>query len=307
VARIRSIKPEFWSSPGIEELDPKWRLLFIAMWQWADDYGRGTAEPRELMGFAFPRDENMTVGEFRRGLGGIHRVFGVKFYHFSKRPYYAIPSWEKHQKIDKRAKASKYPDPDDGVEFDPENGQVIDHSPVSSMGSSEDSGGSAGLSGNSGAGTGEQGNRGTGEQRKDLAHPSVSERPSDRFDEFWSLVPRKVGKDKARTKFAAAVRRTGDAQVVIDGMRRFANDPNLPTDKQYIPHPATWLEAGRWEDEPLPSRLSTVDSRTDNSFAAWGGSRKAAEELGIDWDAPPTPNTVDGEVVDAEIVRELRA
>ena len=122
--RIRSIKPEFWSSPQIGQLDPYWRLLFIAMWNWADDYGRGTCEPRELMGFAFPHDDEMTVGEFRRGLGGIHRVFGVKFYRVAGRSYYLIPTWDKHQKIDKRAKGSKYPSPEEGESFDPVSWQV---------------------------------------------------------------------------------------------------------------------------------------------------------------------------------------
>lgn len=75
----------------------------------------------------------------------------------------------------------------------------------------------------------------------------------NRFDEFWSLVPRKVGKDKARSAYAAAVKRAGDEQTVIDGMRRFATDPNLP-EKQFIPHPTTWLTRGGWDDEPLPPR-----------------------------------------------------
>ncbi|MGP9720933.1 MULTISPECIES: hypothetical protein [unclassified Corynebacterium] len=131
----------------------------------------------------------------------------------------------------------------------------------------------------------------------------------NRFDEFWDRVPkgRKSGKDDARTAYAAAVKRVKDEQVLIDGMERYANDPNLPAEKQFIKLPATWLRKGCWTDDPLPARLSTVDSRTDNTFAAWGGSRAAAEELGIDWDAPPTSATVDGEVVDAEIVRELGA
>ncbi|MGV0870062.1 hypothetical protein [Corynebacterium kalidii] len=114
----------------------------------------------------------------------------------------------------------------------------------------------------------------TDNQKEEHAHPPVSERPEDRFDEFWSLVPRKVGKDKARAKFAAAVRRTGDAQVVIDGMRRFANDPNLPAEKQYIPHPATWLEGGRWGDEPLPAR-NGPDSAGKSARGASGGRTAA--------------------------------
>lgn len=90
---------------------------------------------------------------------------------------------------------------------------------------------------------------------KDHDHPDGAIVPirASRFDEFWSLVPRKVGKDKARSAYAAAVKRAGDEQTIIDGMRRFAADPNLP-EKQFIPHPTTWLRRGGWGDEPLPPR-----------------------------------------------------
>ena len=62
--RIRTIKPEFWSSPGVAKMSPLARLTFIGMWNWADDAGRGTYNPRELMGFIFPNDYEMTVAEF---------------------------------------------------------------------------------------------------------------------------------------------------------------------------------------------------------------------------------------------------
>ena len=161
MARIRTVKPEFWDSPGIETLDPVWRLLFIAMWNWADDTGRGKAEARELMGFVFPRDEDMTVGEFRRGLGEVRRVFGVIFYKVGGRSYYSIPSWEKHQKIDKRSGA-RWPGPEEGQEFNPETNSLVSVGTGTNSESSAESPPS--VRRDSGAGTGEQGNRGTGEQ-----------------------------------------------------------------------------------------------------------------------------------------------
>jgi len=91
--------------------------------------------------------------------------------------------------------------------------------------------------------------------------PTVKEEPikknpsivsPDRFEEFWSLYPRKAGKQAARLKFAQAVKRA-DVELIVEGARRFANDPNLP-EAQFIPHPTTWLNQGRWEDEPLPDR-----------------------------------------------------
>jgi hypothetical protein len=109
MARIRTIKPEFWSSPGLPN-DPWVRLLFIAMWNWADDYGIGSANERELLGFAFPNDDGITITDLRRMLASVRRVFGVEFYTVGGRPYYAIPSWDSHQKIDRRS-ARRNPGP----------------------------------------------------------------------------------------------------------------------------------------------------------------------------------------------------
>lgn len=183
--RIRTIKPEFWSSPGIAQLEFEWRLLYIAMWNWADDYGRGTCEPRELLGFVFPNDDEIDVGGLRRGLGGLRRHIGVTFYRVDGRHYFQIPSWNRHQKIDKRSKRSKFPAPEDGEIVDPESWQVIDQIPEHSGDSAEDSGENsdiseepAGIPGSSGAG---KGNRGTeilgGGSSNQLGRAGVRETP----------------------------------------------------------------------------------------------------------------------------------
>lgn len=117
--RIRTIKPQFWDSPDVVGLDPWARLLYIAMWNWADDHGRGTADPKALAAFAFPKEDFIDSAETRRMLGGIRRAFGVKFYKVGGRPYYYIPSWDRHQKVDKRS-AVRHPGPDQGEEYDPE-------------------------------------------------------------------------------------------------------------------------------------------------------------------------------------------
>ena len=40
MARIRTIKPDFWTDEKIVELSPLARLLFIGLWNFADDDGR---------------------------------------------------------------------------------------------------------------------------------------------------------------------------------------------------------------------------------------------------------------------------
>lgn len=163
MARIRTVKPEFWDSPGVETLSPWARLLFIAMWNWADDSGTGKAEARELMGFAFPRDETMTLAEFRGFLGEVRRGFGVTFYKARGRSFYNIPSWDRHQKIDKRS-ASRWPLPEEGVEYDPETNALVTDSEVGDSENPAETPPS--VRGNPGAGTEEQRNRGTEEKEE---------------------------------------------------------------------------------------------------------------------------------------------
>lgn len=72
------------------------------------------------------------------------------------------------------------------------------------------------------------------------------------WEDFWEAYPRKVGKQSALKAWRKAAKTTTPANLLA-GAIRFAKDPNLP-EKQFIPHPATWLNAGRWDDEPLPGR-----------------------------------------------------
>jgi hypothetical protein len=73
------------------------------------------------------------------------------------------------------------------------------------------------------------------------------------FERFWEAYPRKVGKGDARRKYDRAVqalRQAGhdDPLAVLLA----AIDRVKPTwdDAQFIPHAATWLHGGRWDDEP---------------------------------------------------------
>ena len=126
---------------------------------------------------------------------------------------------------------------------------------------------------------------------------SERESRSDRFDEFWDAYPRKVGKKKARAKFAAAVKAAGDAQRVIDGAQRLAVDPNLP-EKRFIPHPTTWLERGGWDDEPLPARsLPRQVPQRKTEAEQWDDVRR---ELQQQREMRNQATIVDGEVLDQQ-------
>lgn len=68
----------------------------------------------------------------------------------------------------------------------------------------------------------------------------------DPFDAFWLAYPRKVSKDAARRAWGKATRRT-PAAVILAAVASYPFDLSRP---QFIPHPATWLNGGRWDDDP---------------------------------------------------------
>lgn len=96
----------------------------------------------------------------------------------------------------------------------------------------------------------------------------------DEFKKFWDIYPRRQGKGKARKAFREAFEAYG--QVVLDGATRYASDPNLPLEKQYIPLPATWLNQERWDDEPLPERELTPEQKKAQAQADYERNRVAA-------------------------------
>jgi uncharacterized protein YdaU (DUF1376 family) len=68
----------------------------------------------------------------------------------------------------------------------------------------------------------------------------------DRFDIFWKQYPRKVAKPNALKSWL----KIKPDDVVLKKMLAAINHQGLSgREIQFVPHPATWLNAQRWEDE----------------------------------------------------------
>lgn len=61
MARIRTVKPEFWTDEKIVQLPYEARLLFIGLWNFADDEGRLPDEPDRIKLQIFPADQKAPV------------------------------------------------------------------------------------------------------------------------------------------------------------------------------------------------------------------------------------------------------
>lgn len=111
MARIRTIKPEFWTDEKIVELSAYARLLFIGLWNFCDDSGRMVYSPKRIKMQVFPA-ESLDCSEL---LGEIRRESLIEVYVVDGVEYLSISGFDKHQKIDKRS-ASKLPPPPNSAE-----------------------------------------------------------------------------------------------------------------------------------------------------------------------------------------------
>lgn len=75
----------------------------------------------------------------------------------------------------------------------------------------------------------------------------------DWFDDFWNAYPRKEGKGTAIKAWMKALQKTS-ADVIIERVGRWKVSKNFP-ERQFVPLPASWLNAERWFDE-LPEDAS---------------------------------------------------
>lgn len=104
--------------------------------------------------------------------------------------------------------------------------------------------------------------------------------PVPAFDDFWAAWPKRVAKKDARRawdKLNAAAK----LAVMVALPKHIKKWQQESTPQNYIPHPATWLNGERWEDEFNESYVAPV-ARNNNSEPAWWSSHVLMERKGID-------------------------
>jgi hypothetical protein len=111
MARIRSIKPEFWTSEQVMDLSPNARLLFIGLWNFCDDAGIHPASLKRLKAEVMPADD-VRSEDVRRMIDECINVGLVREYEIDGERYWAVTGWH-HQKIDQPS--YKYPNEDGTV------------------------------------------------------------------------------------------------------------------------------------------------------------------------------------------------
>ena len=108
---------------------------------------------------------------------------------------------------------------------------------------------------------------------------SKSDWPQDYGEQFWELYPRRVSKKYAMTVLER-IRKSGEVpfEVLLSAVKVYGRSV-VGKDMKYVAHPASWLNAGRWDDDPdalLDTKVAPQVIRTDNGkFLIRRGSLQA--------------------------------
>lgn len=106
MARIRTIKPDFFFDEDLSKLSPHTRLFFIGLWNHADREGRGEDRPVKLKALIFPYEE--LDGE--KMMKALTPHFVVRYLVDGKK-YFQIVNFKKHQYPNIKEAESTIPPP----------------------------------------------------------------------------------------------------------------------------------------------------------------------------------------------------
>lgn len=116
MARIRTIKPEFWTSEQIVECSPNARLLFVGMWNFCDDAGIHPRNAKRLKMEVFPGDD-FSVEQIESLVEELIAAELVFAYDVDSTLYLQVTGFTKHQRIDQPT--YRFPHPDGAVPSGP--------------------------------------------------------------------------------------------------------------------------------------------------------------------------------------------
>ncbi len=207
--RKRMIDPEFWLDEGLAKMTPHARLLYIGLWSLCDD-NYATFPNRPLWVKAQVFPyDDVEIESLLAELEAGGKI--IPFEHETNK-YYFVKNFFKYQRVD-RPSSPKYPEYPNIVKED----SASTRSEVK------------------------------------LSKAKVSKAKvtaQTEFEQFWLEYPRKIAKQNALKSWNKIAPTPELAQKIIFSVSVQKTTPQWKKDGgQFIPHPATWLNQGRWEDE----------------------------------------------------------
>jgi hypothetical protein len=160
--RIRSTKPEFWTSKTIAALPWDVRLVLKGLESYVDDNGVGKDDIALIAADVFPRDLSSnprdTLARLSEAISVLSEAGLIARYELDDEELLYIDKWKDLQRIDKPARG-RFRRPDGTLEYSEEVSRESYRKPREDFGSPREK---------VAPGTGEQGNRGTGEMEQGI-------------------------------------------------------------------------------------------------------------------------------------------
>lgn len=244
MARIRSVKPDFFTSPKIASLPLSSRLTFIGLWTHVDDNGVCLDNDRLINAALWPLEEDPleTLMRTREDLTRLHEARIVARYEADGKRFLFITHWDEHQKVQHPGKP-RYPRPATGegmpVTCNDAAADAPSGDPHETLTSPPEI-----LTPEQGAGSREQGRK--------TSRPAAAGSDGDPdFAAFWSAYPRKDDKEAARKAYrSAASTRHVDPKTIIAAAEQYAADCKASRiERKFIKTPARWLNAGSYDND----------------------------------------------------------
>lgn len=127
MARIRTIKPEFWDDEKLASISRDARLLFVGLWNQSDDYGVVKGHPSWLKNKIFPYDD-IRPTDFQRWLAELEAIKAILPFVHDQERYYFIRTFKQHQVVN-RPSSTRNPTPPDDINDPSRQAHGVFHEP----------------------------------------------------------------------------------------------------------------------------------------------------------------------------------
>lgn len=231
--RIRTIKPEFFTSETVAELPVRARLTWIGLWTYCDDYGRCRDNVKLIKAAVWPLDE-VSLTNIDKDLTDLQACGLVYRYTVDGKAYIQVTNWGEHQRVSHPTKSNLPPPWPDGK---PPGGSG--NPPPEPSGDFPEGSGELPL------GIGKE----QGKEKEKESPAQARERESREFAEWYSAYPRHEDRLDAEKAYRAARKRGVSADILLSGAVRYALEKR-GVEKKFIKLPATWLNKGAYENQP---------------------------------------------------------
>lgn len=268
MARKRMIDPSIWTDEGMADLTPRQQLLYIGMFSNADDDGRLKGSPAAISLMLPTLYSGVAKDDVEDDIAQVCAAMRkLSRYSVDGRDYLAFENFRTWQRVDKPTPSILPAPPEASPQNDESStpntaesatprGAFDDDSPKTLRALPPNRREEKGREQKEtlfGAQAAPDGGSTDEPEAPKGPRPVLSAVQQERFDRWYAAYPKKRARPEAEKAWAKIRPAPDDAMTdaMIQIVRLWSGSPEWTKDGgAYIPHPATWLNKGRYTDEP---------------------------------------------------------